>query len=292
MFVTCTSFLIASLVPCQPLVLSVSGLCEFSASFQESTVPQQSRGLLRVQFFHPNSVFPAEKYSRRRTPFVNNFLTTKLFYCVTACSFLASLSNSSNPNTNTMMPIMMPFNSLFLFFLLLVVVVSDSDRCYAPNGDSVDDVASCWQTGLCCRQGDLCLNSTLCVADLLTDTPSYYRGSCLDRNWEDPTCPNFCLGAKQSDGASAVYPCTDEDTQGRWYCDGDGSMHDACGSPDDYFELSGMWSNSLSRLGSKVDIQFRQHGRVCHCWHEAWAFVCDKFSRGELNRNRGLYRRP
>lgn len=260
MFVTFTLFLIASIVPRQIFSLfPLPSLLRFSCFFPayhraHITVPQQVGGCCECSSSIPASSFLWKVTRKAVHSSQTNFPTTKPFCSFAVCSVRGFTWQLLQTERNTMMPIMMPFNSLLLFFFLLVTVIADSDRCYSPIGDSVDSVSSCWQTGLCCREGDLCLNSTLCVTHLLTDTPSYYRGSCLDRTWEDPTCPNFCLAAGPKEGTVAVYPCADKDTNTRWYCDGDGPPHATCDSVDGYFDLSGMWSSSLSRLGGIANI--------------------------------------
>lgn len=214
--------------------------CDTLVSFQQIIVPQQVWVCCECSSSIP-IVFSLWKVTRiavHSPQTISSNYTTLLLFAV--CSVRSFTWRLLQTERDTMMPIMMPFSSPLLFFSLFVTVIADSDRCYSPIGDSVDSVASCWQTGLCCREGDLCLNSTLCVADLLTDTPSYYRGSCLDQNWEDPTCPNFCLAAGPKEGTVAVYPCADKDTNTRWYCDGDGPPHSTCDSVDGYFDLSGM----------------------------------------------------
>lgn len=147
---------------------------------------------------------------------------------------------------------------LFLhsFLLLLLPVVdlalAESTDCYYPNGKLSRDTAACYSeflgpTGLCCKPGDLCLNNTLCAMKFTGNHMSYYRGTCLDATWSNPSCPDFCLGSSRKPQALVpVFPCEDDETGKQWYC-GDHGPPDKKGSCE-LFHGSFALSRTPSRM--------------------------------------------
>lgn len=122
--------------------------------------------------------------------------------------------------------------------------------CYFDNGkpslgnwpcvDSSDR-----PTYLCCGAGHECLNNTLCAGSSESgDQPIYYRGTCIDPTWSNPSCPKFCLEDNKGRDVHA-YQCGSNATATEWYCAGhEPPKEGACSLSDGYFTLSGMSSRS------------------------------------------------
>lgn len=197
-------------------------------------------------FSHPISITLVKGHSRpRKLPLAGSFALLRNSNSSTARRLSPSPSNSYEPMRDTMTPITAPFQALFLLPLLFIFALSDSDRCYFPNGQPSAGV-SCWdanlgQTGLCCEVGDRCINNTLCATHFFgNNIDYYYRGSCIDPTWSDPGCPKFCVDSSQNDRKVPVDRCHDDDNEGtRWYCKREGS-DSSCGPSSGYFELPGV----------------------------------------------------
>src|SRR5262245_38555292 len=74
--------------------------------------------------------------------------------------------------------------------------------CFFPNGDTVDDTPCKSGDGnsTCCGPGYACLSNGLCAVSEYLSFANFYswesgwfvRGSCTDKSWTDPACPQFC----------------------------------------------------------------------------------------------------
>jgi hypothetical protein len=169
------------------------------------------------------------------SPLPNFFLHASKHPSSSWCVFLPRL-NILQPAVNTKASIMAALGSLLLVTLFFVVALSETDRCYFPNGELGESAARCWDatlgpTSLCCQSGDLCLNNTLCANMNGGRYTTYYRGSCISSSWSDPGCPKFCDNPFEDDQIVQVLPCSDAQPPTRWGCGGD------C------FELSGALLN-------------------------------------------------
>ncbi|KAK3291500.1 uncharacterized protein B0H64DRAFT_330575 [Chaetomium fimeti] len=118
---------------------------------------------------------------------------------------------------------MAPFGSLFLLPFLFVSIFADPDHCFFPDGTTARFAASCWngtsgQTVLCCQTGDLCLSNQICAMKDHSDEFHYYRGACIDSNWTDPGCPDFCPEPAGDDQIVPMHRCSGGKTMRKWYC--------------------------------------------------------------------------
>jgi hypothetical protein len=78
-------------------------------------------------------------------------------------------------------------------FLLIAHLGESGNICYYPNGDTMgtdvphDPDAPVTQ---CCGSRSVCLTNGLCALEAADDTGiSYARGTCTDRSWSSPLCP-------------------------------------------------------------------------------------------------------
>jgi len=76
--------------------------------------------------------------------------------------------------------------------------VSELQPCYAPNGDLAQGGNfPCFldqDVSPCCGEGSICEASGLCKVAGSTGVSDLIRGSCTDRTWNSPECPQYCLG--------------------------------------------------------------------------------------------------
>ncbi|KAK4240069.1 hypothetical protein C8A03DRAFT_13559 [Achaetomium macrosporum] len=111
---------------------------------------------------------------------------------------------------------MAAFDILLILLFFVCLVVSDSDDCYLPHGQLAESATGCWDpahgpTALYCRQGDLCLNNSLCQ----NRSGDLYRVFCLDSTWSSAGCPNFCIQPEQRNDSQSVLRCKGLH---KWYC--------------------------------------------------------------------------
>jgi hypothetical protein len=90
--------------------------------------------------------------------------------------------------------------------------------CYWPDATIVDhNYIPCTNTTTtgtytpCCIVGDYCFSNGLCLG---TGSMTTYRGSCTDRSWASPDCPQYCLELCAGSGCG-VWPC---DGNGHFGC--------------------------------------------------------------------------
>ena len=76
-------------------------------------------------------------------------------------------------------------------------------QCYFPDGSIPKDLlwGACSSEGhsACCdvKSGDICQPNGLCLYSS-SSTNNTYRGTCTDRTWTDPACPNICTAGKKA----------------------------------------------------------------------------------------------
>ncbi|CAD6446780.1 298399c0-4dc1-4dcd-b639-38ec0fc36529 [Sclerotinia trifoliorum] len=125
------------------------------------------------------------------------------------------------------------YSRTFLLFsvsssLLSVAQYSARAPCYFPDSSIAENFTSCSSTGNgdCCLQSDICTNWGDCVSQ---ENGYRYRGACTDSTWEDPSCPDYCLGSSTGNSSRVnVIPCRIADTDGTWCCAYNG---DCCTGP-------------------------------------------------------------
>lgn len=104
-----------------------------------------------------------------------------------------------------------PWPWIWLLLLTLYVTRSLADEhqpgksntCYYPDG-SPSIGQSCHpkaENSACCSPGFTCLSNGACAIDPAIQKYlkyTYYRSSCTDRSWNDPLCPQFCVGPQDN----------------------------------------------------------------------------------------------
>ena len=114
-----------------------------------------------------------------------------------------------------------------LLLLVLLVLRMVEATCYFPDGETIPrQDTPCHSEGesTCCGAGYACLSNNLCmltehVANVASEQSTYVRGSCTDRDWRSPNCPNFCVTPSDGDyrgGGMGLNKCAV--TQDRYYC--------------------------------------------------------------------------
>jgi len=89
----------------------------------------------------------------------------------------------------------------FLFLLLFVVHSSwaaSSPTCYFPDGKNATKDTACKSATVstCCQEGATCLDNGLCFDPFGSAVGGYIRGSCTDKTWASPDCPQYCTYGK------------------------------------------------------------------------------------------------
>lgn len=82
--------------------------------------------------------------------------------------------------------------SLLLLLAVGVLALDNVPLCYYPNGLSPSSNFACnldANVSACCAIGDICLDNGFCGVGGLD-----VRGSCTDRLWQSPECPQHCVG--------------------------------------------------------------------------------------------------
>ena len=71
-----------------------------------------------------------------------------------------------------------------------------ASQCYYPSGTKSNDVPCDpnAEVSMCCGSVDACLSSGLCRIDGTGASQgiSYARGTCTDKTWGSPICPQRC----------------------------------------------------------------------------------------------------
>jgi hypothetical protein len=81
--------------------------------------------------------------------------------------------------------------------------------CYYPDGGTAKGDYACNLTAehsFCCAVGYNCLDNKICVA---VGNSDWNRGSCTDKTWNSPECPQFCKKFSSS-GGSWVVNCAED----------------------------------------------------------------------------------
>ena len=143
------------------------------------------------------------------------------------------------------------FFQVILLLVLTLLASSTLADCYWPDGTQTLEHNYCADAGgsyvgLCCHGYDQCLNNTLCMRQKTApdDDNPYYRGSCNDKDWNNPYCPSFCPDGHEV----TVHECGDP--ADRWYCSGVTGVD--CKRLKNVFSLSGKPAFTLSHLPSRT----------------------------------------
>jgi hypothetical protein len=114
---------------------------------------------------------------------------------------------------------------LFLFFNLAL----SASICYFPNGDTSTDVPCDADAPFtqCCGTRSACLNNGLCALKATNDTgTAYARGTCTDRSWASPLCPQQCQLNQDTPINTTAYDFRASGVQ-VWQCGSEGFARDA-----------------------------------------------------------------
>jgi len=87
----------------------------------------------------------------------------------------------------------MLFRIVLLIITLSLAVGSSHDTCYWPDGSVSPDHHWCGPgagDSVCCESGDACLYNGMCQR---LHEGNLYRGSCLNQDYTESGCPNFCF---------------------------------------------------------------------------------------------------
>jgi len=102
-----------------------------------------------------------------------------------------------------------PTSSTLLTSILIGYIVStraEVPSCFYPNGSLALSDYACNLTAeasFCCAIGFNCLDNKICTAE--GEGPQWYnRGSCTDKNWDSPDCPQFCKNFSPGGGSFVV----------------------------------------------------------------------------------------
>jgi hypothetical protein len=117
------------------------------------------------------------------------------------------------------------FLHLFLFFNLAL----SASICYFPNGDTSTDVPCDAEAPFtqCCGTRSACLSNGLCALKATNDTgTAYARGTCTDRSWASPLCPQQCQLNQDTPINTTAYDFRASGVQ-VWQCGSEGFARDA-----------------------------------------------------------------
>jgi hypothetical protein len=104
----------------------------------------------------------------------------------------------------------MPMPSTLLIVILTGYILStraEVPLCYYPDGSQALYDYACNLTAeasFCCAVGFNCLDNNICVAAEGKGKQRYNRGSCTDKTWDSPECPQFCREFSPSGGSWLV----------------------------------------------------------------------------------------
>jgi LPXTG-motif cell wall-anchored protein len=80
-------------------------------------------------------------------------------------------------------------------------------QCYYPNGKLAPFDYACNLTAeasFCCAIGYNCLDNKICTLADGEGLQKWNRGSCTDKNWDSPECPQFCKNFTPGGGSFLV----------------------------------------------------------------------------------------
>lgn len=108
---------------------------------------------------------------------------------------------------------------------------SDNHLPFNTTNNYADNDRPCYPdrpTSFCCGIGEICSSNKLCIGGPGTGYMPYNRGTCTDRTWQSPECPQFCRSSStlQLCGPD-LYCCPDNNTN--LFCN--------CGQPEKLFSL-------------------------------------------------------
>jgi hypothetical protein len=116
-------------------------------------------------------------------------------------------------------------NLLYIFFSLAF----SASICYFPNGDTSTDVPCDANAPFtqCCGTRSACLSNGLCALKATNDTGiAYARGTCTDRSWASPLCPQQCQLNQDTPINTTAYDFRASGVQ-VWQCGSEGYARDA-----------------------------------------------------------------
>lgn len=97
---------------------------------------------------------------------------------------------------------------LFSLLVPLSVLQVCWGKCYYPNGNEAKDNIPCdpdAEVSACCGVADInghaCLTNTLCLGG----NGKIIRGTCTDKSWNSPDCPQWCMGRRFPQTQGAAY---------------------------------------------------------------------------------------
>ncbi|KAF2495400.1 hypothetical protein BU16DRAFT_389474 [Lophium mytilinum] len=135
-------------------------------------------------------------------------------------------------------------SSAWLFFVALsrfsIHTAASNLTCYYPDGlqnrgNACDPTSAVSQ---CCGPGFVCLGNGLCLPGPTVRKDydwKYYRSGCTDPTWDSPTCPDICLGPKDSiDSGQGVQSCSGGPNR---YCCAHSRHTDCCSNSTNIFTL-------------------------------------------------------
>jgi len=136
----------------------------------------------------------------------------------------------SHPLWVTIIPLIMRYHTLVSAFFLLRFA-SPQNICYYPNGDTQPHDVPCDPdvevTG-CCWSRDACLTNGLCIMNGAESDSGqeYARGTCTDRSWSSPLCPQNCQLNQDTPNNSSAYDFRADGVR-VWQCDSQGYGREA-----------------------------------------------------------------
>jgi hypothetical protein len=89
-------------------------------------------------------------------------------------------------------------------YILSALADAGVPLCYYPDGGTAKGDYACNLTAehsFCCAVGYNCLDNKICVA---VGNSDWNRGSCTDKTWNSPECPQFCKNFSSSGGSWLV----------------------------------------------------------------------------------------
>ncbi|KAH7094911.1 hypothetical protein FB567DRAFT_511308 [Paraphoma chrysanthemicola] len=101
--------------------------------------------------------------------------------------------------------------------------------CYLPDGSTNKDVPCDPNAPVtqCCGTRDACLSNGLCILSASNNTGiSYARGTCTDRSWSSPLCPQQCQLNLDTPTNQSAYDFRSGGVQ-VWQCGSQGYARDA-----------------------------------------------------------------
>lgn len=78
--------------------------------------------------------------------------------------------------------------------------MANEQTCYFPDGSVSPRDTPCHSPSIgdgasaCCASSDICLSNALCLGQ--TGAALISRGTCTDKTWQNPECPQYCSDGK------------------------------------------------------------------------------------------------